>query len=122
MKKIYMLVELNFNNDKIFYNKIKNIRIGSENRDKYDPEFYYKTLIIGNMIFYYINFDNGTKEHDHFLNINNYKIIGSNINNTVLFEKYKNNISFLFEEMNFQLLTESMFITFINTVFDYLKI
>ena len=117
-----ILSDLNFNNDKKFYKKIKNIKIGDETRDKHDPEFYYKTIIIGDLIFYYINFDNGTNESDHFLNINNYKIIGPNKNNDKLQEKYKNNISFLFEDMNFPLLTEKMFIKFILIVFNYLKI
>ena len=117
-----ILSDLNFNNDKKFYKKIKNIKIGAENRDKHDPEFYYKTIIIGDLVFYYINFDNGTSESDHFININNYKIIGPDKKNDKLKEKYNNNISFLFEDMNFPLLTEKMFITFIHTVFNYLKI
>ena len=74
------------------------------------------------MVFYYINFNNGIDISNHFLNINNYKIIGPDKQNNKLNKKYNNNISFLFEDMHFQLLTEKMFIMFINAIFNYLKI
>ena len=116
-----ILIGLSFNGDIDFKNKIHNIKIIEERKDKNDSEFYYKTLIIGNLSFYYIHFDNGTEIGDHYLNINNYKIIGPN-KNEKLSEKYRNNISFLFDENNFKLLTEKMFIEFIYTVFNFMKI
>ena len=115
------LLKININNDKEYYKKIQNIRIVNDYRDKNDPEFYYKTIVIGNMGFYYIHFNNGTEDGEHFLNINKYKIIGTS-KNEKLSQKYKNNISFLYEEMNFPVLTETMFILFINEVFNFIKI
>ena len=68
-----------------------------------------------------MHFDNGTEIGYHYLNINNYKIVGPNKNDK-LSEKYRNNISFLYDENNFKLLTEKMFIEFIYTVFNFMKI
>ena len=112
---------LNFYNFIEFQNKIKKIKIIRDCRDKNDNDFYYKTLSIDNLNFFYINFNNGTDTTDHFLNINNYKIFCPD-KNSKLVEKYKNNISFIFEEMNFITITEEMFIEFIKIIFEFLKI
>ena len=116
-----LLCNLYFYKDIDFRNKTKNIKIIQEKRDKNDYEFYYKTILIGNLTFYYANFNNGTLDNDHYLNINTYKIFGPN-KNEKLNEKYRNNISLLFDEINYKTLTEEMFIEYIKTVFNFLKI
>jgi hypothetical protein len=77
--------------------------------------------IIGNLMFYYTNFKNEMFNNDHYLNINTYKIFGPG-KNEKLSEKYRNNISLLFDEINYKTLTEEMFIEYIKTVFNFLKI
>jgi hypothetical protein len=116
-----LLCSLYFYKDIDFKNKTRNIKIIEEKKDKNDNEFYYKTIIIGNLVFYYTNFKNGTLNDDHYLNINTYKIFGPDKNEKIN-EKYKNNISLLFDEINFKTLTEEMFIEYIKMVFNFLKI
>jgi hypothetical protein len=115
------LMKQYINIDRDFCKKFNNIKFIEEKKDKHDIEFYYKTLKIDNLIFYYINFDNKTEKKDHYLNINTYKIHGPNKNEKIS-EKYKNNISFLYDEMNFKTITENMFIEFINIVLNFMKI
>lgn len=116
-----LLHKLYFYRDIDFQNKIKKIKIIEDRKDKNDNEYYYKTVLIGNLVFYYSNFKNGILYDDHYLNINNYRIFGPE-KNEKLCEKYRNNISLLFDEINFKSLTEDMFIEYIKTVFNFLKI
>ena len=86
-----LLYNLYFYKDLDFQNKIKYIKIIEDKNDKNDKEFYYKTVIIGNLVFYYTNFKNGTLISDHYLNINDYKIFGPEKNEKISV-KYKNNM------------------------------
>ena len=119
---IIILKKLTFSSDIEFRKKIKTAKIIKEKIDDENKDFYSKQILIDNLIFYYTYFNNGTKDGEHFLNINNYKIFDTSLSNKKIKEKYKNNISFLFEEMNFIDLTENMFTEFIITVFDFMKI
>ena len=116
-----LLCNLYFYNDIDFKNKTSTIKLIEDKRDKNDNEFYYKTILIGNLMFYYTNFKNGASNGDHYLNINTYKIFGPE-KNKKLSEKYRNNISLLFDEINYKTLTEEMFIEYVKTVFYFLKI